>query len=187
MADVEEILMQAEEHMEKSINALKENFAGVRTGRANAMVLDRIKVDYYGVPTPINQMAGVKTPEAHLLVIEPWDKSMLRAIEHAILESDLGVTPNNDGSVIRLPFPALTEERRRELVKQCKGMAEESRVAVRNARRDANAAIEKAQKNDSLPEDEAKRAETEVQKLTDKYIAEVDAAFKKKEAEVMEI
>lgn len=187
MADVEEILMQAEEHMEKSINALKENFAGVRTGRANAMVLDRIKVDYYGVPTPINQMAGVKTPEAHLLVIEPWDKSMLRAIEHAILESDLGVTPNNDGSVIRLPFPALTEERRLELVKQCKGMAEESRVAVRNARRDANAAIEKAQKNDSLPEDEAKRAEAEVQKLTDKYIAEVDAAFKKKEAEVMEI
>ncbi len=187
MADVEEILMQAEERMEKSIHALGENFAGVRTGRANAMVLDRIKVDYYGVPTPINQMAGVKVPEAHLLVIEPWDKSMLRAIEHAILESDLGVTPNNDGSVIRLPFPALTEERRRELVKQCKTFAEEARVAVRNARRDANAAIEKAQKNDGLPEDEAKRAEGEVQKLTDKFVADVEAAFKKKEAEVMEI
>ena len=187
MADVEEILMQAEEHMEKSINALKENFAGVRTGRANAMVLDRIKVDYYGVPTPINQMAGVKTPEAHLLVIEPWDKSMLRAIEHAILESDLGVTPNNDGSVIRLPFPALTEDRRRELVKQCKEYAEEARVAIRNARRDGNSHVAKSVKEDNLPEDEQRRAEAEIQKLTDKYVAEVDAVFKKKEAEVMEI
>ncbi|MCI8452433.1 ribosome recycling factor [Enterorhabdus sp. P55] len=184
---VDEILMQAEERMEKALSSLHDNFSSVRTGRANAMVLDRIKVDYYGVPTPINQMAGVKTPEAHLLVIEPWDKGMLRAIEHAIQESDLGVTPNNDGSVIRLPFPALTEERRRELVKQCKAFAEESRVAVRNARRDANAAVEKAIKNDNLPEDEAKRAEAEIQKLTDKYIADVDASFKKKEAEVMEI
>ncbi len=187
MADVDEVLMQAEERMEKVISALNDNFASVRTGRANAMVLDRIKVDYYGVPTPINQMAGVKTPDAHLLVIEPWDKGTLRAIEHAILESDLGVTPNNDGSVIRLPFPALTEERRRELVKQCKGFVEEARVGVRNARRDANTAIEKAKKNDSLPEDEAKRAEDEVQKLTDKFIAECDVHFKKKEAEVMEI
>ena len=184
---VDEILMQAEERMEKALSSLHDNFSSVRTGRANAMVLDRIKVDYYGVPTPINQMAGVKTPEAHLLVIEPWDKGMLRAIEHAIQESDLGVTPNHDGSVIRLPFPALTEERRRELVKQCKAFAEESRVAVRNARRDANAAVEKAIKNDNLPEDEAKRAEAEIQKLTDKYIADVDASFKKKEAEVMEI
>lgn len=187
MADVDEILMQTEERMEKALSSLGDAFVSVRTGRANAMVLDRIKVDYYGVPTPINQMAGVKTPEAHLLVIEPWDKSMLRAIEHAIMESDLGVTPNNDGSVIRLPFPTLTEERRRDLVKQCKSYAEEARVAVRNARRDANAAIEKAQKNDNLPEDEGKRAEAEVQKLTDKYVADVDAAFKKKEAEVMEI
>ena len=187
MADIDEILMSAEERMEKAITALKENFMGVRTGRANAMVLDRIKVDYYGVPTPVNQMAGVKTPEAHLLVIEPWDKGMLRAIEHAILESDLGVTPNNDGSVIRLPFPSLTEERRRALVKQCKTYAEEARVAVRTARRDANAAVEKSVKQDSLPEDEQRRAEAEIQKLTDKYIAEVDAVFKKKEAEVMEI
>ncbi len=187
MADVDEIMMQAEERMEKVISALTDNFASVRTGRANAMVLDRIKVDYYGVPTPINQMAGVKSPDAHLLVIEPWDKGTLRAIEHAILESDLGVTPNNDGSVIRLPFPALTEERRRELVKQCKGFVEEARVGVRNARRDANTAIEKAKKNDNLPEDEAKRAEDEVQKLTDKFVAECDVLFKKKEAEVMEI
>ena len=185
MADIDEILMSAEERMEKAITALKENFMGVRTGRANAMVLDRIKVDYYGVPTPVNPMAGVKTPEAHLLVIEPWDKGMLRAIEHAILESDLGVTPNNDGSVIRLPFPSLTEERRRDLVKQCKTYAEEARVAVRNARRDANTAIEKAVKN--LPEDESKRAEAEIQKMTDRFVAEVDEVLKKKEAEVMEI
>lgn len=183
----DEILMTAEERMEKALVSLHDVFATVRTGRANAMVLDRIKVDYYGVPTPINQMAGVKTPDAHLLVIEPWDKGVLRAIEHAIQESDLGVTPSNDGSVIRLPFPALTEERRRELVKQCKTFAEECRVAVRNARRDANAAVEKAIKNDNLPEDEAKRAEAEIQKITDKYIADVDASFKKKEAEVMEI
>lgn len=187
MADIDEILMSAEERMEKAITALKENFMGVRTGRANAMVLDRIKVDYYGVPTPVNQMAGVKTPEAHLLVIEPWDKGMLRAIEHAILESDLGVTPNNDGSVIRLPFPSLTEERRRDLVKQCKTYAEEARVAVRAARRDANTAIEREKKEGEISEDDAKRAETEIQKLTDKYIAEVDVVFKKKEDEVMEI
>lgn len=186
MADVDEIMMNVEERMEKALAALGENFASVRTGRANAMVLDRIRVDYYGVPTPINQMASVKTPEAQLLVISPYDKSMLRAIEHAIQESDLGVTPNNDGSVIRLPFPALTEERRRDLVKQCKGFAEEARVAVRNARRDGNAAIDK-EKKDGLPEDDAKRAEVEIQKLTDKYVADVDAALKKKEAEVMEI
>ena len=187
MADIDEILMSAEERMEKAITALKENFMGVRTGRANAMVLDRIKVDYYGVPTPINQMAGVKTPDAHMLVIEPWDKGVLGAIEHAIMESDLGVTPNNDGSVIRLPFPALTEDRRRELVKQCKEYAEEARVAIRNARRDGNSHVSKSVKEDNLPEDEQRRTEAEIQKLTDKYVAEVDAVFKKKEAEVMEI
>lgn len=187
MADIDEILMGAEERMEKAVTALKENFGGVRTGRANAMVLDRIKVDYYGVLTPINQMAGVKVPEAHMLVVEPWDKGMLRAIEQAILESDLGVTPNNDGSVIRLPFPSLTEERRRDLAKQCRTYAEEARVAVRNARRDANTAVEKAVKNDNLPEDESKRAEAEIQKITDKFVAEIDEALKRKEAEVMEI
>ena len=195
---IDDIMMQAEERMEKALGSLGDAFASVRTGRANAMVLDRIRVDYYGVPTPVNQMAGVKTPDAHMLVIEPWDKGVLGAIEHAILQSDLGVTPSNDGSVIRLPFPALTEERRGgepalpgarrgELVKQCKGYAEEARVAVRNARRDANSAIERAVKEDSLPEDDERRGQAEVQKLTDKYIAEVDEAFKKKEAEVMEI
>ena len=184
---VDDIMLQTEERMQGALHALGSNFAGVRTGRANAMVLDRIKVDYYGVPTPVNQMAGIKTPDAHLLVIEPWDKGVLGAIEHAILESDLGVTPSNDGSVIRLPFPMLTEERRRDLVKQCKAYAEEARVAVRRARQEANAAIERSVKEDNLPEDDERRAQAAVQKLTDKYVAEVDEAFKKKEAEVMEI
>ena len=184
---IDDIKAQAEERMGKALSALHDNFSSVRTGRANAMALDRIKVDYYGVPTPVNQMAGVKTPDAHMLVIEPWDKTTLKAIEKAILESDLGVTPNNDGSVIRLPFPSLTEERRRDLVKQCKTYAEEARMAVRNARRDANTAIEKAVKNDNLPEDESKRAEAEIQKMTDRFVAEVDEVLKKKEAEVMEI
>lgn len=184
---MEEILMNAEERMEKALKALANNFTSVRTGRANAMILDKIKVEYYGVPTPINQMAAVKVPEAHMLVVEPWDKAMLNAIEKAIIASDLGVNPSNDGTCIRLPFPALTEERRRDLVKECKGYAEEARVAVRNARRDANTALEKAEKNDGLPEDDRKRGQDKVQKLTDKFIAKVDEAFKKKEAEVMEI
>jgi ribosome recycling factor len=183
----EEILLEAEERMEKAITALHGLFGSVRTGRANAMVLDRIRVDYYGVPTPINQMAGIKSPDPHLLVIEPWDKSQLKHIEKAIMESDLGVMPSNDGMCIRLPFPALDEERRRQLAKQCKGYAEEARVAVRNARRDANSALAKAQKAGDLTEDDQRRGETEVQKLTDKYIALVDEAYKKKEAELMEV
>ena len=174
---IDDIKAQAEERMGKALSALHENFSSVRTGRANAMALDRIKVDYYGVPTPVNQMAGVKTPDAHMLVIEPWDKTTLKAIEKAILES----------TVIRLPFPALTEERRRELVKQCKAYSEEARVAIRNIRRDANSAVEKCIKEDSLPEDEQRRAEGAIQKITDKFIAEVDESFKKKEAEVMEV
>ncbi|MEG0070661.1 MAG: ribosome recycling factor [Raoultibacter sp.] len=184
---VDEIMLAAEERMQKAIHSLNESFASVRTGRANAMILDRIRVDYYGVPTPINQMAAVKSPDAHMLVIEPWDKTCLSTIEHAIMQSDLGVTPSNDGTIIRLPFPSLTEERRRDLVKQCKTYAEEARVAVRSARRDANTAIDHAVKDDGLPEDDQRRAETEIQKLTDTYVAEVEEAFKKKEAEVMEI
>ncbi len=187
MTMVDEIMLEAEERMDKALESLGEAFSGVRTGRANAMILDRIRVDYYGVPTPINQMAAVKTPDAHMLVIEPWDKSSLGAIEHALMSSDLGVNPNNDGNVIRLPFPQLTEERRRDLVKQCKNYAEEARVAIRNARREANADVEKAVKNDGLSEDEQRRAEAEVQKLTDKYVAQVDEDFKKKETEVMAI
>lgn len=184
---VDDIMLQAEERMQNALQSLGNNFSAVRTGRANALLLNRIKVNYYGVPTPINQMAGIKTPDAHLLVIEPWDKGSLGAIVQAILASDLGVTPSSDGAVIRLPFPALTEERRRELVKQCKGYAEDTRVAVRRARQEANSALERALKEDNLPEDDGWRAQAEVQKLTDKYIAEVEVMFKKKEAEVMEI
>lgn len=184
---IDDIMLDAEERMEKALASLQDSFSAVRTGRANAMLLDRIKVDYYGVPTPVNQMAGIKTPDAHMLVIEPWDKGVLGAIEHAILQSDLGVTPSNDGTIIRLPFPSLTEERRRELVKQCKTYTEEGRVAVRSVRRDANAAIERAVKEDNLPEDDERRGQAEIQKLTDKYVAEVEEAFKKKETEVMAI
>ena len=149
-----EIMDKAAERMAGAEQQLLSNFASVRTGRASAMILDRVKADYYGVPTPINQMAAIKTPDAHTLVIEPWDKSALGGIDHAIQEANLGVMPNNDGSVIRLSFPPLTEERRKEFVKECRAYAEESRVAVRNARRDANTAVEKAVKNDGLPEDE---------------------------------
>lgn len=184
---MQEHIAKANQRMDDVLHSLETAFAGVRTGRANAMVLDKIRVEYYGTPTPINQLAGIKSPDAHMLVIEPWDKGVLRAIEQAILESDLGVTPSNDGSVVRLPFPSLTEERRKELAKQCRSYAEEARVAIRNARRDANSAIEKQVKADSLPEDEQHRAEADVQKQTDTYIARVDAALKKKEAEVMEI
>ena len=173
--------------MEGVLGQLSDNFASVRTGRANAMILDRVKAEYYGTLTPVNQMAAIKTPDAHTLVIEPWDKSALGAIEQAIMKSDLGATPNNDGSVIRLPFPPLTEERRRELVKQCKTYAEEARIAVRNARRDANSEIDKLVKNENLPEDEKRRAEDEIQKITDGYVASIDEAFKAKEAEVMAI
>ncbi len=184
---IKETTDKATERMEDVLAQLSDNFASVRTGRANAMILDRVKAEYYGTLTPVNQMAAIKTPDAHTLVIEPWDKSALGAVEQAILKSDLGVTPNNDGSVIRLPFPPLTEERRKELVKQCKSYAEEARIAIRSARRDANSELDKLTKSDNLPEDEKHRAEEEIQKITDKYIASIDNAFKTKEAEVMAI
>ncbi|MGN0055159.1 MAG: ribosome recycling factor [Atopobiaceae bacterium] len=174
----------AKTHMEKSIEALKRNFAKVRTGRANAQVLDGIKVDYYGQPTPITQLAGVKVPEASMLVIEPWDKTSLRSIEKAIEQSDLGITPSNDGVSIRLPFPRPTEERRRELAKECKELAEEGRVAVRNARKEANKAIDR---DEELSEDDKKVEKKKVQKLTDKYVETIDALLKTKTAEVMEV
>lgn len=182
-----EIMTAAENSMKKALDNLKEAFSSVRTGRANPMMLDKIRVDYYGQPTPVNQLAAVKVPDAHMIVVEPWDKGVLRGIEQAILASDLGITPSNDGSVIRLPIPALTEERRKELVKSCRAFSEEARIAVRNARRDANAKIERGKKDSEIPEDEARRAEEQVQKLTDKYIAMVEEMMKKKEAEVMEI
>lgn len=187
MAETKDVMNKCEESMKKSLSSLHSNFASVRTGRANAMVLDRVLVDYYGTKTPINQMAAIKTPDAHLLVIEPYDKSSIKAIETAILESDLGITPNSDGAVLRLPFPSQTEERRKELAKQCKALAEEARVSVRNARRDANNALDRMKKEDDLPEDEVNRGQKQVQTLTDKYIDEIDKSYKAKEDELMEI
>lgn len=171
-------------HMDKTIDSLMHNFSKVRTGRANASILADITVDYYGVPTPITQLAAVKVPEAHMLVVEPWDKSSLGAVEKALAASDLGITPSNDGTCIRLPFPAPTEERRRELVKECKELAEQARISIRNIRRDANNAYDK---DEELSEDEKRRALDGVQKHTDTYIAKIDELLKNKEAEVMEI
>ncbi len=181
------ILAEARDHMDKTVKALAHEFSTVRTGRASGAVLEDIKIDYYGTPTPITQIAGIKTPEPQLLVIEPWDKTALKAIEHAIQASDLGITPSNDGSIIRLPFPPLTEERRKDLVKQCKHYAEEARVAVRNIRRDANGKLERSQKDAEISEDDLRRAEAEIQKITDGHVAEIDEAVKRKEAEIMEV
>lgn len=172
------------EHMDKTIESLKHNFAKVRTGRANANILSDITVDYYGVATLISQVAAVKTPEAHMLVIEPWDKALVNAIVKAVSASDLGITPSSDGSIVRLPFPAPTEERRRELVKECRDIAEQARVAIRNIRRDFNNKIER---DEELTEDEVRREQAKVQKYTDEYIAKIDELFKSKESEVMEI
>ena len=175
---------RAEKNMGKCLDTLKANFARVRTGRANAQILAPIMVDYYGQPTPITQLAGIKVPEASMLVVEPWDKSALRAIEKAIESSDLGITPSNDGVSIRLPFPKPTEERRKELVKECKELAEEARVSVRNVRRDVNGKIER---DEELSDDEQSREKKAVQKVTDSYVAKIDELLKAKSAEVMEI
>lgn len=174
----------AEERMEKSIDSLKYNFGRVRTGRANPHILDAITVDYYGQPTPITQLAGVKVPEASMLVVEPWDKTALNSIERAIRQSDLGITPSNDGRSIRLPFPQPTEERRRELVRDCKQLAEEARVSVRNARKDANRSVDR---DEELSEDMQNAEKKRIQKLTDTYVGKVDELLKQKTAEVMEI
>ncbi len=171
-------------HMDKSLEALKHNFSKVRTGRANANVLSDITVDYYGVATPITQVAAVKVPEAHMLMVEPWDKALLNAIVKAISASDLGITPSSDGTVVRLPFPAPTEERRRELVRECRDLAEQARVSIRNIRRDFNNKIER---DEELSEDDVRREQAKVQKHTDAYIKKIDEMLKAKEAEVMEI
>lgn len=181
------IITEARSHMEKSHKALLHEFSTVRTGRASASIFDKIQVDAYGSPMPINQIASIKSPEPQLLVIEPWDKSLMGAIEKAIQSSDLGLNPSNDGILIRVPFPPLNEERRKELVKLCKHYAEEARVAVRNIRRDANHKIDKLSKDGETSEDEARRAEVDIQKLTDAQIKEIDEALRRKEAEIMEV
>ncbi len=175
------------EKMEKSINVYNEKLSEVRAGRANPAILNKVKIDYYGTPTPINQVAGVSVPEARLIVIQPWDISVLKEIEKAILASDIGINPNNDGKVIRLAFPELTEERRKELVKDIKKMAEEAKIAIRAIRRDGIEEAKAEQKEGNITEDELKQAENEIQKLTDKSVEEIDKILANKEKEVMSV
>ncbi len=176
-----------EEKMDKTLSVLQENFSEVRAGRANPAILNKVRVDYYGVPTPINQVAGVSVPEARLIVIQPWDMSILKEIEKAILASDIGITPNNDGKVIRLAFPELNEERRKELVKDIKKMAEESKVSIRSLRREGLDEAKKAEKDGDITEDDLKNAENEIQKLTDKKIEKIDEILANKEKEIMSV
>lgn len=180
-------MKQAEEKMRKAISATQDDFAMVRTGRASPTLLDRIEVDYYGSKTPLNQVAGISVPEARLLVISPYDKSALGAIEKAIQASDLGINPSNDGSVLRLAFPPLTEERRRDFIKVIKERAEEGRVAVRNVRRHAKEEMEHLQKDGDVSEDDLKRTEKDLQKITDQFIAEIDEMVIHKEKELLEV
>jgi ribosome recycling factor len=185
--DVTSSLKDATHRMEQAVTHLKEDLAGIRTGRAAPAVLNRITVDYYGTPVPLNQLAGVTVPEPRLLQIQPFDKNAIGSIEKAIQTSDLGITPSNDGNVIRLAFPPLTEERRRELVKQVHHRAEEARVAVRNVRRHAKDEMEKLEREAAISEDELMRGEKELQKLTDRFVAEVDEIQGHKEQELLEV
>ena len=176
-----------EEKMTKTISVLREELAAIRAGRANPAVLDKLEVDYYGVPTPIQQVASISVPDPRSLMIQPWDASVLKGIEKAILASDLGINPQNDGRVIRLVFPQLTEERRKELAKQVKKYGEDAKVAVRNVRRDAVDYVKKAQKKGEMTEDDQKKAEKDIQDLTDKFTKRVDEMCGVKEKELMEI
>ena len=173
---MQEHLKLYEDKMEKSLDVLLDEYASIRAGRANPHVLDKIKVDYYGTPTPIQQVGNISVPEARMIVIQPWEKSLLKEIEKAILVSDLGINPTNDGNVIRLVFPELTEERRKELAKDVKKKGEGAKVAIRNIRRDANEAFKKMEKNDEISEDDLKDAEEKIQKITDKAIEKIDKA-----------
>jgi len=184
---ISEVLKEAEERMAKAVDVLKKEFATVRAGRATPSMLDKVTVEYYGAPTPVNQLANISVPEPRLLVIQPWDKSSLPMIEKAILKSDLGLNPSSDGTVIRLIIPQLTAERRAEIVKTVKKKAEEARVAIRNIRRDTNDHLKKMEKEHTASEDEIKRTQDEVQKLTDKFIKEVDRILDIKEKEIMEV
>lgn len=182
-----ELHKQLEVKMTKTIDALKHEYTTIRAGRANAQMLDKIRVDYYGTPTPINQVGAVSVPEPRTIMINPWDKSAMSEIEKAIRNSDLGLNPTNDGQVIRLSVPVLTEERRKELGKKAHKVAEEYKVRLRNERRDANDSLKKMEKEGEITEDELKRAQDEVQKMTDKFIKEIDALAVAKEKDIMEV
>ena len=176
-----------EEKMKKSLNVLDEQLGNVRAGRANPKILDKILVEYYGTPTPINQVANIMVPEARMITIQPWDSSLLKEIEKEIQKSDIGINPNNDGKLIRLVFPELTEERRKELVKEIKKLAEDAKVVIRNIRRDGIDEFKTKQKNNEITEDDLRNAEEQIQKLTDKYVGIIDAQVVEKEKEVMTV
>lgn len=184
---MDERLIQFEEKMEKTIHNLNDEYGTIRAGRANPHILDRITVDYYGTPSNLQQVANINVPEARMIQIQPWEPSMVKEIEKAILCSDLGLTPTNDGKVIRLVFPELTEERRKELVKDVKKRGENAKVAIRNIRRDGNDSVKKLTKADEISEDEAKQLEDQIQKLTDKYVTEVDKAVEEKSKEILTV
>lgn len=176
-----------EEKMNKTISVFEENLSEIRAGRANPAILNKITVDYYGVPTPINQVAGISVPEARMILIQPWDMNLLKEIEKEILKSDIGINPNNDGKVIRLNFPELNEERRKEIVKDIRKLAEEAKVAIRSIRRDAMDEAKEMQKKSEITEDDLKNEENEIQKLTDKKVEEIDSMLANKEKEIMSI
>lgn len=176
-----------EDKMNKAISVLKEELAGLRAGRANPAILDRVTVDYYGVPTPINQLGSISVPEARVIIIQPWEAKILKDIEKAIQKSDIGINPNNDGKVIRLVFPMLTEERRKELTKSVKKHGEDSKVVIRAIRRDAIEHFKAQKKNNEITEDDLKGAEVDIQKMTDKYIIEIDWVIEAKDKEIMEV
>lgn len=184
---VQEVFSQSEEKMKKSVSAIKSEFASVRTGRASAALFDRISVDYYGTKTPLKQIASISTPEAQLAIIQPWDKSAIPVIEKAIMQSDLGVTPSNDGNVIRVPFPPLSEERRKDFVKLVKKMAEEGKVALRNVRHEARDDLKEMETEKMISEDDRKRSEKKIDELTEKYVKEIDTLLQRKEQEIMEV
>lgn len=184
---MENLIKSTEEKMQKSIDSLEREYKSIRAGRANASVLDRVSVDYYGVPTPVQQVAAVSIPEPRTLIIQPWDGSILKEIEKAILTSEIGINPQNDGKVIRLNFPPLTEERRKDIVKDVKKKAEESKVAIRNIRRDALDKLKALKKDNKITEDDEENGEKKIQKITDNYCKSVDDAAAKKEKEIMEI
>lgn len=184
---MKQVISDAESRMKKSLAAMEEEFDTIRTGRASAALFEKIKVEYYGNPTPLNQVASISIPESRLVVIQPWDKGLLNEIEKAIQKSELSLNPSNDGKVIRINIPPLTEERRKEYVKIAKNMAEQARVAVRNIRRDANDELKKQQKSGDISEDDAKRGEDEIQKRTDSFVEKINTALEEKEKEILEI
>ena len=184
---IKEITKDAGERMKKAVDHIAAEYVKIRTGKASIGLLEGIKLDYYGTPTPLNQVGNISTPDYHTIAIQPWDKSIMPAIEKSILNSNLGLNPTNDGSLIRIPIPPLNEERRKELVKLVKKMAEEGKVAVRNIRRDEIEKLKKTEKEEHISEDDRKNGEHEIQKLTDKYIKEIDEVLSKKEKEIMEV